>query len=39
MRRIDALHQDYPLAGVRMLRDMLKLEGYEIGRKHIHTPM
>src|ERR1700674_351187 len=27
MRRIDELHLNYPFAGARMLRDMLKLEG------------
>ncbi len=26
MRRIDELHLNYPFAGARMLRDMLKLE-------------
>ncbi len=32
MRRIDALHLDHPFAGSRMLRDMLKLAGYAVGR-------
>ena len=27
MRRIDELHLNYPFAGARMLRDILKLEG------------
>jgi putative transposase len=27
MRRIDELHLNFPFAGTRMLRDMLKLEG------------
>ena len=27
MRRIDALHLDYPFAGSRMLRDLLRGEG------------
>src|SRR5664279_5779642 len=35
MRRIDELHLEHPFAGSRMLRDMLKLEGVEIGRKHV----
>ena len=39
MRRMDELHLDYPFAGARMLRDMLKLEGVEIGRKHVGTLM
>ncbi len=39
MRRIDELHLNFPFAGSRMLRDMLKLEGFEIGRKHVHTLM
>jgi putative transposase len=29
MRRIDELHLNFPFAGARMLRDMLKLEGIE----------
>ena len=33
MRRIDELHLEYPFAGSRMLRDMLRLEGHRIGRK------
>lgn len=39
MRRIDELHLEYPFAGARMLRDLLKLEGIEIGRKHVSTLM
>ena len=39
MRRMDVLHQEYPFAGSRMLRDLLKLEGVEIGRKHVGTLM
>jgi putative transposase len=39
MRRIDELHLNFPFAGARMLRDMLKLEGVEIGRKHVRTLM
>jgi putative transposase len=39
MRRIDEWHLNFPFAGVRMLRDMLKLEGVEIGRKHVRTLM
>jgi len=39
MRRIDELHLHFPFAGARMLRDMLKLEGFEVGRKHVHTLM
>jgi hypothetical protein len=33
MRRIDALHPDYPFAGSRMLRDLLRGEGVIIGRE------
>src|ERR1700684_1274096 len=33
MRRIDALHLDYPFAGSRMLRDLLRGEGVLIGRE------
>ena len=39
MRRIDELHLEHPFGGARMLRDMLKLEGHEIGRKHVSTLM
>ena len=39
MRRMDELHLEHPFAGARMLRDMLKLEGVEIGRKHVGTLM
>jgi putative transposase len=39
MRRIDALHLDYPFAGSRMLRDLLRGEGVEIGREHVATMM
>jgi putative transposase len=39
MRRLDALHLDYPFAGSRMLRDLLKGEGTEIGRTAVRTMM
>lgn len=39
MKRIDRLHLDYPFAGSRMLRDLLRQEGYRIGRKHVATLM
>jgi putative transposase len=39
MRRLDALHLDYPFAGSRMLRDMLTREGVSIGRRHVRTLM
>ena len=39
MRRIDALHLDYPFAGSRMLRGLLRQEGYEVGRLHVATLM
>jgi putative transposase len=39
MKRIDELHLNFPFAGARMLRDMLKLEGFEVGRKHVRTLM
>ena len=37
MRRIDALHLEYPFAGSRMLRDLLRGEGIAIGRKQVAT--
>ncbi len=39
MRRIDALHLEYPFAGARTLRDLLQAEGYDVGRKHVGTLM
>jgi len=39
MRRIDELHLDYPFAGSRMLRDLLRGEGIEIGRERVTTMM
>jgi putative transposase len=39
MRRIDALHLDYPFAGSRMLRDLLRGEGINIGRERVRTMM
>jgi putative transposase len=39
MRRIDELHLDYPFAGSRMLRDMLKREGHAIGRGRVRRLM
>src|SRR5271154_2551368 len=39
MRRMDELHLDYPFAGSRMLRDLLRGEGFAIGREHVATLM
>jgi len=39
MRRIDELHLNFPFAGSRMLRDLLRLEGVKIGRKHVGALM
>ena len=39
MRRIDELHLELPFAGARMLRDLLRQEGFKAGRKHIATLM
>jgi putative transposase len=39
MRRMDEIHLERPFAGSRMLRDMLRLEGNSVGRKHIGTLM
>ncbi len=39
MRRIDALHLDYPFAGSRMLRDLLRGEGVVVGRERVRTMM
>jgi putative transposase len=39
MRRIDELHLELPFAGSRMLRDLLRQDGYTVGRKHVATLM
>ena len=39
MRIIDELHLEHPFAGARMLRDMLRARGFEIGGKHVATLM
>jgi len=39
MRRIDELHLNYPFASSRMLRDMLRQQGLEVGRRHVKTLM
>jgi len=39
MRRIDELHLEYPFAGSRMLRDLLRGEGVEIGRERVARMM
>ena len=39
MRRIDALHLEHPFLGARLLRDVLKREGFAVGRKHVATLM
>ena len=39
MRRMDALHLEYPFAGSRMLRGLLRQEGSIVGRLHVATLM
>ncbi len=39
MRQIDELHLNYPFAGSRMLRDMLRLKDVKVGRQHVATLM
>lgn len=39
MRRMDELHLDHPFAGNRMLRDLLRREGQNIGRQHVLSLM
>jgi putative transposase len=39
MRRIDELHLEYPFAGSRMLRGLLRQEGHDVGRLHVATLM
>ena len=39
MRQLDELHLQHPFAGSRMLRDLLRLRGVRVGRKHVATLM
>ena len=39
MRKLDELHLNYPFAGSRMLRDLLRQQDVEAGRLHIGTLM
>lgn len=39
MRQMDELHLQSPCAGSRMLRDLLRLKGVAVGRKHVATLM
>ena len=39
MKRMDQLHLELPFAGARMLRDLLRQEGFKVGRKHVSTLM
>jgi len=39
MRKLDKLYTELPFAGARMLRDLLKLDGEKVGRKHVSTLM
>jgi putative transposase len=39
MRRIDELHLEHPFAGSRMLRGLLRQDGFHVGRKHVSTLM
>lgn len=39
MKQIDRLHLEFPFAGSRMLRDMLRLKGIKVGRKKVRTLM
>ncbi|EPX80548.1 Mobile element protein [Salipiger mucosus DSM 16094] len=39
MRRIDELHMDYPFAGSRMMKGLLRQEGFPTGRLHVATLM
>ncbi len=39
MRQLDELHLEYPFAGSRLLRDLLRLRGVVVGRKRVATLM
>ena len=39
MNRMDRLHLECPFAGSRMMRDLLRQEGYDVGRKKVSRLM
>jgi putative transposase len=39
MRRIDELHLAHPFLGARKLAELLRREGFEVGRRHVGTLM
>ena len=39
MRALDELHLKYPFLGARRLTEMLKRNGFEVGRRHVSTLM
>ena len=39
MRRIDETHMEYPFAGSRMMKGLLRQEGFTAGRLHVSTCM
>jgi putative transposase len=39
MRRIDELHMEFPFAGSRMMKGLLRQEGFTAGRLHVGTLM
>ncbi|SER96147.1 putative transposase, partial [Pseudovibrio axinellae] len=39
MRRLDELHLEHPFAGSRMLQQLLKAEGFDIGRRRVRSLM
>ena len=39
MRRMDELHLDFPFAGSRMLRDLMRPEGHRVGRGRVSRLM
>jgi len=39
MRRIDELHLEHPFAGSRMLKRLLRTDGFSVGRSHVRTLM
>ena len=39
MRQLDELHVEYPFAGSRILRDLLRQKGQRVGRLHVTTLM
>ena len=39
MRRLDELHMEYPFAGSRMMKGLVRQEGFTAGRSRMRRPV